>query len=64
MSSFRGRTVSFKCHPLRFPTLARKFSECKSALQPGQMAGDLGAQSPGDASGLLDVQVKSLTIYI
>ena len=24
--------------------MARKHSECKSALQPGQMAGDLGAQ--------------------
>ncbi|CAJ1400857.1 unnamed protein product [Effrenium voratum] len=33
-------------HP-KFPALARKHSECKSALQPGQMAGDLGWISKG-----------------
>ncbi|CAE7503510.1 exgA [Symbiodinium natans] len=31
----------------RFPAMARKHSECKSALQPGQMAGDLGWISKG-----------------
>ncbi|CAE7628333.1 exgA [Symbiodinium pilosum] len=31
----------------QFPALARKHSECKSALQPGQMAGDLGWISKG-----------------
>eukprot|EP00439_Symbiodinium_sp_Y106_P033095 s2059_g3.t5 len=31
----------------QFPAMARKHSECKSALQPGQMAGDLGWISKG-----------------
>ena len=40
-----GHWASEATKTLRFPTLARKFSECKSALQPGPMAGDLGAQA-------------------
>jgi len=31
----------------QFPALARKHSECKSCLQPGQMAGDMGWISKG-----------------
>eukprot|EP00930_Biecheleria_cincta_P005871 TRINITY_DN106825_c0_g1_i1.p1 TRINITY_DN106825_c0_g1~~TRINITY_DN106825_c0_g1_i1.p1 ORF type:complete len:826 (-),score=171.56 TRINITY_DN106825_c0_g1_i1:12-2489(-) len=35
-------------NPNLFPTLARKHSECDSATQPGQSAGDLGWVARGD----------------
>lgn len=46
----------------QFPTLARKVSECKSALQPGQMAGDLGWISKGTQDPALEEAVFSLEV--
>lgn len=46
----------------QFPTLARKFSECKSALQPGQMAGDLGWISKGTQDPALEEAVFALEV--
>lgn len=46
----------------QFPALARKFSECKSALQPGQMAGDLGWISKGTQDPALEEAVFALEV--
>lgn len=46
----------------QFPSLARKFSECKSALQPGQMAGDLGWISKGTQDPALEEAVFALEV--
>lgn len=46
----------------QFPALARKHSECKSALQPGQMAGDLGWISRGTQDPALEEAVFALEV--
>lgn len=48
--------------PHQFPVLARKHSECDSATQPGQSAGDLGWVARG-CGGQLEQAMFNLRIY-
>merc|ERR1712205_138815 len=55
---------SLAANPNLFPVLARKHSECDSAMQPGHSSGDLGWVAKGYAGNpLLEAAMFSLRVH-